>query len=199
MQEAPEALYRAAKPTGMPFHMCMLSAAFIGLILTIFAARAALTEINNSEIRFVVPTNFELKGTVSITAPFPVPEGLPRYRDTESDRYVKASIERNIGSVQEVRFQKPSRPWLCVAIVLLMSNALLYVRRIYLIIHRSKRVEIMTSMHAKVMAIAGLFYFAGSENLAGVGILGIVMLAHAGIGYLAYTHWERVRAQLYKD
>jgi hypothetical protein len=26
-----------------------------------------------------------------------------------------------------------------------------------------------------------------------------VMMAYAGIGYLAYSRWERVRAQLYRD
>jgi hypothetical protein len=49
------------------------------------------------------------------------------------------------------------------------------------------------------MAMAGLLYFAGNENLMGVAILGIVMMAYAGIGYLAYSRWERVRAQLYRD
>jgi uncharacterized membrane protein len=57
----------------------------------------------------------------------------------------------------------------------------------------------MTTLHAKVMAMAGLLYFAGNENLMGVAILGIVMMAYAGIGYLAYSRWERVRAQLYRD
>jgi hypothetical protein len=98
-----------------------------------------------------------------------------------------------------VRFQKPNRPWLCVALVFLLSNVLLYLHRIYLISLRSKAAENMTTLHAKVMAMAGLFYFAGNENLAVGAILGTVMIAYAGIGYLAYTRWERVRAQLYKD
>ena len=199
MQEAPEPLARTDKSAGLAFYLAMIASGFIGLILTSFAAHAALTEINNSEIRFIVPTDFNLKGTVSSTANFTVPEGLPRYKDTESDRYVKATIERNIGSGWEVRFQKPNRPWLCVALVLLLSNALLYLHRIYLIVLRSKAVDNMTALHAKVMAMAGLFYFAGNENLVGEAILGIVMMAYAGIGYLAYTRWERVRSQLYKD
>ena len=199
MQEAPEPLARAGKPKGLALYLAMLASGFIGLILTSFAAHAALNEINNSEIRFIVPTDFNLKGTVSSTANFPVPEGLPRYKDTESDRYVKATIERNIDSGWPVRFQKPNRPWLCVALVLLLSNALLYLHRIYLIVLRSKAVDNMTALHAKVMAMAGLFYFAGNENLVGGAILGIVMMAYAGIGYLAYTHWDRVRAQLYRD
>jgi hypothetical protein len=29
--------------------------------------------------------------------------------------------------------------------------------------------------------------------------MGGVVIAYAGIGYLAYTRWERVRAQLYRD
>ena len=199
MQEAHEPLARAGKPTGLAFYLAMLATGFVGLILTSFAADAALTEINNSEIRFIVPTNFTLRGTISSTADFPVPEGLPRYRDTESDRYMKAAIERNMGSGWEVRFQNPNRPWLCVALVLLLSNALLYLRRIYLIVLRCKAVENMAILHAKVMAMAGVLYFAGTENLVRGAIIGIVMMAYAGIGYLAYTRWERVRAQLYKD
>ena len=200
MQEAPEPLARASKPTGLALYLAMLATCFIGLILTSFAAHAALTEINNSEIRFTVPTNFILRGTISSTADFTVPEGgLPRYRDTESDRYMKASMGPIIDSGWEVRFQKPNRPWLCVALVLLLSNALLYLHRIYLIVVRSKAVDNMSALHAKVMAMAGLFYFAGIENLVGGAILGIVMMAYAGIGYLAYTRWERVRAQLYRD
>ena len=199
MQEAPEPLARTEKSTGLAFYLAMLATSAIGLVLSVFLAHAALTEINNSEIRFNVPTDFTLKGTVSSKADFPVPQGLPRYSDTEIDRYVKASMGPKIDSGWVVRFQKPNRPWLCVALVFLLSNVLLYLHRIYLIVLRSKALENMTALHSKVMAMAGLFYFAGNENLAGGAILGIVIMAYAGIGYLAYTRWERVRAQLYKD
>jgi hypothetical protein len=199
MQEAPEPFVRTEKPAGLAFYLAMLASSAIGLVLSVFLAHAALTEINNSEIRFIVPTDFILKGTVSSKADFPVPEGLPRFSDTESDRYVKASMGPKIDSGWVVRFQKPNRPWLCVALVFLLSNVLLYLHRIYLISLRSKAAENMTTLHAKVMAMAGLFYFAGNENLAVGAILGTVMIAYAGIGYLAYTRWERVRAQLYKD
>jgi hypothetical protein len=199
MQEAPEPFVRTEKPAGLAFYLAMLASSAIGLVLSVFLAHAALTEINNSEIRFIVPTDFILKGTVSSKADFPVPQGLPRYSDTEIDRYVKASMEPKIDSGWEVRFQKPNRPWLCVALVFLLSNVLLYLHRIYLILLRSKAAENMTALHSKVMAMAGLLYFAGNENLMGVAILGIVMMAYAGIGYLAYTRWERVRAQLYRD
>jgi len=199
MQEAPEPFVRTEKPAGLAFYLAMLASSAIGLVLSVFLAHAALTEINNSEIRFIVPTDFILKGTVSSKADFPVPEGLPRFSDTESDRYVKASMGPKIDSGWVVRFQKPNRPWLCVALVLLLSNVLLYLHRIYLIVLRSKAAENMTTLHAKVMAMAGLLYFAGNENLVVGAIMGTVMIAYAGIGYLAYTRWERVRAQLYKD
>jgi hypothetical protein len=199
MQEAPEPFVRTEKPAGLAFYLAMLASSAIGLVLSVFLAHAALTEINNSEIRFIVPTDFILKGTVSSKADFPVPEGLPRFSDTESDRYVKASMGPKIDSGWVVRFQKPNRPWLCVALVFLLSNVLLYVHRIYLILLRSKAAENMTTLHAKVMAMAGLLYFAGNENLVVGAILGTVIMAYAGIGYLAYTRWERVRAQLYRD
>jgi hypothetical protein len=199
MQEAPEPPARTDKSTGVAFYLAMIATSAIGLVLSVFLAHFVLTEINNSEIRFIVPTDFTLKGTVSSKAGFPVPEGLPRYSDTENDKYVMASMERKIGRGWEVQFQKPNRPWLCVALVLLLSNVLLYLQRIYLIVLRSKAAENMTTLHAKVMAMAGLLYFAGNENLVVGAIMGTVMIAYAGIGYLAYTRWERVRAQLYKD
>lgn len=199
MQEAPVPLARTEKSTGVAFYLAMIASSVIGLVLSAFLAHAALTEIKNSEIQFIVPKDFTLKGTVSSKADFPVPEGLPRYSDTESDRYVKGSMEPKIDNGWLVRFQKPNRPWLCIALVFLLSNALLYLHRIYLISHRSKAAEKMTTLHAKVMAMAGLLYFAGNENLVVGAIMGTVMIAYAGIGYLAYTRWERVRAQLYKD
>lgn len=29
--------------------------------------------------------------------------------------------------------------------------------------------------------------------------MGILLMAYAGVGYLAYTRWERVRSQLYNS
>ncbi len=200
MQEAPEPLARTEKSSGVVFYLAMIASSVIGLALSIFLVRAVLTEIDNSEIRFNVPTDFNLKGTISSTGSIEGRSNSNRISaDSESSGNMKATIEPNMYSGWSVRFHKPNRPWLCIALVLLLSNALLYLHRIYLIVLRSKAVENMTTLHAKVMAMAGLLYFAGNENLMGVAILGIVMMAYAGIGYLAYSRWERVRAQLYKD
>ena len=200
MQEAPQPLARTEKPAGLAFYLAMLASSAIGLVLSVFLAHAALTEINNSEIRFIVPTDFILKGTISSTGSIEGRSNSDRISaDSESSGNMRATIERDMYSGWSVRFQKPNRPWLCVALVFLLSNVLLYVHRIYLMYLRSKAAENMTTLHAKVMAMAGLFYFAGNENLAVGAILGTVMIAYAGIGYLAYTRWERVRAQLYKD
>jgi hypothetical protein len=200
MQEAPEPFVRTEKPAGLAFYLAMLASSAIGLALSIFLAHAALIEIDNSEIRFNVPTDFNLKGTISSTGSIEGRSNSDRISaDSESSGNMRATIERDMYSGWSVRFQKPNRPWLCVALVFLLSNVLLYVHRIYLILLRSKAAENMTTLHAKVMAMAGLLYFAGNENLVVGAIMGTVMIAYAGIGYLAYTHWERVRAQLYKD
>lgn len=42
-------------------------------------------------------------------------------------------------------------------------------------------------------------FFAGAETRDGSFLLGIWVIAHSGIDYLAYTHWERVRSQLYRE
>ena len=118
---------------------------------------------------------------------------------TEESGTVTGDISPVHSYFDEVTLDKPGRPWLCVAFVLFSAAILTYIRRLYHIIRRRKSVIESTSFVAKLTAAGGLMFFAGSDGRDGLFLLGLCVMAHAGIGYLAYTHWERVRAQLYKD
>jgi hypothetical protein len=98
-----------------------------------------------------------------------------------------------------VSFPKPNRPWLCMAMIFWIFTSLAYLRRVYLIIRRKTKGVESTGLIAKTMAIGGLLYCSGQDRGDGAFLLGLIIMAYAGIGYLAYTRWERVRAQLYKD
>ena len=106
-----------------------------------------------------------------------------------------SSLTRNVS----VSFPKANRPWLCMAFVFWFFTPLAYLRRLYLIIRRKTQGIESTGLIAKTMAMGGLMYCAGEDRGDGAFLFGLVVIAYAGIGYLAYTRWERVRAQLYKD
>lgn len=86
-----------------------------------------------------------------------------------------------------------------MAMIFWMFTSLAYLRRLYLIVRRKTKVIEGTGLIAKTMAIGGMLYCSGQDRGDGAFLLGLIIMAYAGIGYLAYTHWERVRAQLYKD
>ena len=121
--------------------------------------------------------------------------------ETESSGRITGFISDDTRFSQRVSvsFPKPNRPWLCMAMIFWMFTSLAYLRRLYLIIRRKTRGIESTALIAKTMAIGGLLYCAGEDRGDGAFLLGLVIMTYAGIGYLAYTHWERVRAQLYRD
>ena len=100
---------------------------------------------------------------------------------------------------ETVEFDGPGKPWLSLASVLLLAAFLTYIPRIYQIIRRKKQAIDSAKLTSQLMAIGGLCFFAGAEIYYGGFLLGALLMAYAGVGYLAYTHWERLRAQLYKD
>ena len=118
---------------------------------------------------------------------------------TEGSGTMTADISPNYGYYSDVGIDQPGRPWLCVAIVAFAAAVLACLRRIYQIFRRRKTALAQAGIVAKLTAFGGLMFFAGADNRNGIFILGGVVMAYAGIGYLAYTHWERVRAQLYED
>ena len=56
-----------------------------------------------------------------------------------------------------------------------------------------------TMLMAQLMSAGGLCFIAGAETYYGTFLFGFLLLAYAGMVYLAYTHLDRVRAQMDKD
>ena len=100
---------------------------------------------------------------------------------------------------QNVNLNDPGKPWLSLASIFLLAAFLTYLPKIYKLINRKCSALGTTKLNAQLMTAGGLCFYAGAEIKTGMFMLGGVVMAYAGIGYLAYTHWERVRAQLYKD
>ncbi len=98
-----------------------------------------------------------------------------------------------------VTFDDPGKPWLCLAAALLLLAFMSYIPRVYRIARRKKSAICSTKSTTRLMAAGGLCFLAGSELKYGVFLLGFLLVAYAYIGHLAYTRWERVRAQLYRD
>jgi len=98
-----------------------------------------------------------------------------------------------------VTFDNPGKPWLCFAFLILACAFLLEARRAYQVAKRRKSACDSAALVAKVTAAGGVMLFAGAESRSGLLVLGLFVIAYAGIVYLAYTRLDRVRAQLYKD
>ena len=93
----------------------------------------------------------------------------------------------------------PGKPWLCFSAIILLAAFLTYLPRIYLVFRRRHSVISSTKLAAQLTASGGLCFFAGAETYYGTFFMGILLMAYAGVGYLAYTRWERVRSQLYNN
>ncbi len=118
---------------------------------------------------------------------------------TEESGTMTADITPSYSYYNENTFDKPGKPWLCIAIVLLGVAFLAYLRSAYQIIRRKKAAIESTAFMAKLISLGGLAFFAGADSYDGSFLLGLGLIVYAGIGYLAYTRWDRVRAQLYKS
>lgn len=93
----------------------------------------------------------------------------------------------------------PGKPWLSLAAIILLAAFLTYLPRMYLVCRRRNSVISSTKFTAQLTAAGGLCFFAGAETYYGKFLFGLLLMAYAGVGYLAYTRWERVKAQLYKS
>lgn len=118
---------------------------------------------------------------------------------TQSKGFISGDISPESLYGNEILLERPGRPWLCVGLIALGFAMLTYVRRLYLVVRRKKAALGSTRLVAQVTAAGGLAFFAGADSQAHDYLpLGPCLIAYAGLGYLAYTHWERVRAQLHK-
>lgn len=170
----------------------MILASLIGGTLSVIALCVSIDQIG--EARITLPSKYNLDGTISIENRVNSFTGR-----TESSGTVSGDVRPSYSYYGQLSFDRPGKPWLCIASVFSSAAALAILRRIYQIIRRRKSALKETDFIAMIAAGGGLMFFAGADTRNGSFLLGIFVMAHAGIGYLAYTHWERVRAQLYKD
>lgn len=98
-----------------------------------------------------------------------------------------------------VTFDGPGKPWLCLSSAILFVTFLSYIPTVYRLLRRKKSAMASTILTAQLMSAGGLCFLAGAETYYGTFLFGFLLLAYAGIVYVAYTRLDRVRAQLYKD
>jgi len=190
MQEAP---LPPAAPSGFRNKVTwlgMILAALIGGILSVIALCVSIDQIG--EARITLPSKYNLYGTISIENRVNSFTGKTEGSGTVSG-YVRPSYYYGVS------FDRPGKPWLCIASVISSAAILATLRRTYQIIRRRKSALKEKEHIGMIAAGGGLMFFAGAETHDGSFLIGIWVMAHAGIDYLAYTHWERVRSQLYKD
>jgi len=193
MQEAPPA---PTAPGGLLNKMTwvgMICAALLGGILCAIALCISIDKIDKG--RIVLPSKYYISaGTADIDIK------VNRFTGrSEGSGTVAGDILPSNSFYNQVTIDPPGKPWLCVALVLLTAAIAAFLRRAYQITRRRKSAIESTAFVAKITAAGGLMFFAGADSRNGVFLLGLSIMAYAGIGYLAYTHWERLRAQLYKD
>lgn len=195
-------------PTGIRsrlIYLGMLLAPFIGLTLCGNAIGFAAWE---SDQKLHIPSNFSISEDFDASGKL-----FPNYdRIDERQLYIKSGdIEINArirGEAEALwkdrdhdwryNYDKPGRPFLCISMFIMAFACLMQVLKLYQIIRRKKSAIGSTMSAAKAMGIGAILCYAGSgDQFAAFLVLSI--LPYAGIGYLAYTRWERVRSQLYNS
>jgi hypothetical protein len=171
----------------------MISAALLGGTLCTIALFTSIDKIDKG--RIVLPSKYYISaGTADIDIK------VNRFTGrTEGSGTVAGDILPSHSYFDKVTIDPPGKPWLCVASVFLTAATAALLRRVYQITRRRKSAIESTPSVAKITAAGGLMFFAGADSRDGVFLLGLCIMTYAGIGYLAYTRWERVRAQLYRD
>jgi hypothetical protein len=117
---------------------------------------------------------------------------------TESVGTLSGDITPDYLYAPTTSFDPPGTPWLRLCTVLLIAAALCYLWRFLLIARRKQSALASTALVAKLTAAGGLAFFMGADGAYRSYVFGLLLLAYAGAGYLAYNHWTRVRAQLYR-
>lgn len=193
MQEAPPAPTTPAGFLNKMTWVGMICAAMLGGTLCTIALFTSIDKIDKG--RIVLPSKYYISaGTADIDIK------VNRFTGrTEGSGTVAGDILPSHSYFDKVTIDPPGKPWLCVATVFLTAAIAALLRRVYQITRRRKSAIESTPSVAKLTVAGGLMFFAGADSRNGVFLLGLGIMAYAGIGYLAYTHWERVRAQLYKD
>lgn len=159
----------------------MILGSLIGVTLSVIALCVAIDQIG--EARITLPSKYNLDGTISIENRVNTFTGR-----TEGSGTISGDVRPSYSYYGQITIDQPGKPWLCIASVASSAAALAILRRIYQIIRRRKSVLKETKTISMIAAGGGLMFFAGADTGNGSFLLGICVMAHAGIGYLAYTH-----------
>lgn len=171
----------------------MIGATLLGVSLCTFALFISIDKIDKGKM--IIPSKFYINaGTAEIDIKVSRLTGL-----TEGSGTVSGDILPSFSYYNQVVIDPPGKPWLCIALILLAVAIVVTLRKSYHIIRRRKAAVESTPLIAKFTGLGGLMFFAGADSRDGVFLLGLGIMVYAGIGYLAYTRWERVRSQLYNN
>ena len=153
-----------------------------GIILSAFAINHAQEEIMLSKMHSTYAARFNINGNLS-----------PDLRG------IYAQVVPAEHEVYRAYFNKPETPWLKTAVVIFTFASIFNLQLLHLTIRRKQSAMKIQGIAAVLMIAGGTILFAGTNSQYSEPNLPVFVIAYASIGYLAYTRWERVRAQLYKD
>jgi hypothetical protein len=160
----------------------MLMLPLAGIIFSALAIGHAQEEIMLSKMHLTYAARFNINGSLS-----------PDLRG------VYAQVIPAESEVYRTYFNKPETPWLKTASVIFSLAIAVNLHLLQLTIRRKRSAMKMQEISALMMTTGGTILFAGTNSLYSEPSLAVFVIAYPGIAYLAYTHWERVRAQLHKD
>lgn len=153
-----------------------------GVIFSTLAINHAQEEIILSKMHLTYAARFKISANIS-----PDVRGL----------YGHAMSDEN--EVYRTYLNKPETPWLKTAAVIFSLAIAVNFHLLQLTIRRKRSAMKVQEISALMMTAGGTILFAGTNSLYSEPSLAVFVIAYPGIAYLAYTRWERVRAQLYKD
>lgn len=180
MQEAKSSATTPTGPVNALTWILMMATSIWGMFLCLSIASQSLKEMKDERVTFTLeaPTKFNL------------------YADSTSKGQTSGLILPQEPKFTFVQFIKPNTPWLRLAFLFMGVSLLAYLRRLYLIARRKQAALRSTPFLAMTLCLGGLTYCAGEDKGDVAFLIGGLVIAQAGIGYLAYTGWERVRSQL---
>lgn len=160
----------------------MLILPLAGIILSALAIGHAQEEIMLSKMHSTYAARFSINGSLS-----------PDLRG------IYAQVIPAESEIYRTYFNKPETPWLKTAVVIFAFACMINLQLLHLTIRRKRSAMKMQDISAVLMITGGTILFAGTNSPFSESNLPIFIIAYPAIAYLAYTRWEQVRAQLYKD
>lgn len=160
----------------------MLLLPLAGITFSALAIKHAQKEVMLSKMQSTYAAMFNINGNLS-----------PDLRG------VYAQVIPAEHEVYRTFFNKPEAPWLKTAVVIFAFALIINLQLLHLTIRRKYSAMKVQKIAAILMIAGGTILFAGTNSQFSESNLPIFVIAYPAIAYLAYTRWERVRAQLYRD